>query len=123
MIILIVEPDRELAKTIKEWLLTDGLKSDSASNAQSALGALDDNKYDAIVLELVMPHSNGIEFLQEVRSYPEWREIPCIIYTRSNIGASDLPQSAKKDLNIVKILHKSKNSLADISAEIRSLSE
>ncbi|MEK9196475.1 MAG: response regulator [Patescibacteria group bacterium] len=121
MNILIVEPDKELAKTIKDWLITDEWNADTASIAQEALDCLDEEKYDAIVLELVIPHSNGVEFLQSVRSYPEWQGIPCIIYTSANIGAMDLPESAKKDLNIIKVLYKSKNSLADISAEIREL--
>lgn len=123
MKILVVEPDRELAKTIKDWLMTDDFVADIAPNAQEALDCLDKEKYDVIVLELVIPHSNGIELLQQVRSYPEWQGIPCIIYTRANIGAMDLPESAKKDLNIVKVLHKSKNSLADISAEIKGLTD
>ena len=121
--ILVVEPDRDLARTIKDWLITDDFDVDTAFNAQDALDSLDEKKFDAIVLELVIPHSNGIELLQQVRSYPEWQGIPCIIYTRANIGALDLPESAKKDLNIVKVLHKSKNSLADISAEIRGLTD
>lgn len=121
MNILLIEPDRELALTISKWLDSEGWQAQVVHNSQDALDQLDKNSYDLIILELVMPGSNGVEFLQEVRSYPDWHDIPCILYTRANLGDLELPDSVMGDLNIAKVLHKSKDTLADISSEIRAL--
>lgn len=121
MNILLIEPDRELALTISKWLDSEGWQNQVVHNSQDALDQLDKNSYDLIILELVMPGSNGVEFLQEVRSYPDWHDITCILYTRANLGDLELPDSVMDDLNIAKVLHKSKDTLADISSEIRAL--
>ncbi|OGL31323.1 hypothetical protein A3F37_03085 [Candidatus Saccharibacteria bacterium RIFCSPHIGHO2_12_FULL_41_12] len=119
MIILVVEPDRELAKTTVQWLESEGWQANSAHTSQDGLDHLDKTNYDLIILELVIPSSNGIEFLQEVRSYPEWQNLPCIVYTRANLGELGLPKTVMADLNISKVLHKSKDSLKDLSSEVK----
>ncbi len=121
MNILLIEPDRDLGLTVSKWLDSEGWKTQVVHNSQNALDQLDKNTYDLIVLELVMPGSNGVEFLQEVRSYPDWHDIPCIVYTRANLGDLELPDSVMDDLNIHKVLHKSKDTLADLSSEIKAL--
>ncbi len=121
MNILLIEPDRDLGLTISGWLDSEGWQAEIVHNSQDALDQLDKNSYDLIILELVMPGSNGVEFLQEVRSYPDWHDIPCILYTRANLGELELPQSVMSDLNITKVMHKSKDTLADLSSEIKVL--
>lgn len=79
--ILIIEPDTVLASIIKQYLL--GLEYDVSltHNAQKAITYSDERRPDAIVLELAIPDHNGVEFLQEFRSYADWMQIPVIIYS------------------------------------------
>ncbi len=38
-----------------------------------------------ILLDLNMPRMNGLEFLQILRSNPEWKQIPVVVLTTSNV--------------------------------------
>lgn len=58
-----------------------------ARNAQTAVDAVDTELPDVIVLELQLGLHNGIEFLYEIRSYPEWQAIPILLYTMNRRAA------------------------------------
>ena len=79
--ILLVEPDRELAEIISKYLSAD-YAVQVCTNAQEAISTADKNKPEVIILELAIPEHNGAAFLQELRSYQDWLDIPVIIYSR-----------------------------------------
>ena len=70
-------------------------------NGEEALEHLinDDNKKPCVILlDLNMPRMNGFEFLEAIKSNPQWRRIPVIILTTSKnhhdrIGSFDLQVS------------------------------
>ena len=77
--ILLIEPDVVLARTYAEALTHAGHQAVVAQTAQAAIHAADDHTPDLVVLELQLPAHNGIEFLYEFRSYPEWQAVPVIV--------------------------------------------
>ena len=77
--ILVIEPDAVLATTYAEALMQAGYQPVVAATAQSAIHAADEQLPDLIILELQLAAHNGIEFLHEFRSYPEWQDVPVII--------------------------------------------
>lgn len=79
MKILLVEPDRILGRNYRQALKQANHDVQLANGAQAALLALDEKIPDLIILELQMPSHNGVEFLYEIRSYPEWQGIPVVI--------------------------------------------
>ena len=81
MRILLVEPDRILGDTIKNALNEAGYEVSWKRTAQTALNSLDDDVPGLIILELQLGVHNGIEFLYEVSSYPEWQHIPVVVHT------------------------------------------
>ncbi|MGI9027642.1 MAG: response regulator [Candidatus Saccharimonadales bacterium] len=90
--VLLVEPDTILAKTIASYLMNRGLAVSTATTAQAAIASADATLPDVVILELAMPNHNGIEFLQEFRSYSDWTNIPIIVY--SHIPQEDTGLSA-----------------------------
>ncbi len=76
MNILIVEPDKILGAATKTAFEAFGCKITWKRSAQTALDSLDDKLPDLIILEIQLGLHNGIEFLYEIRSYPEWQKIP-----------------------------------------------
>lgn len=79
MKILLIEPDKMLADNYSYVLERAGHAVSWQPTAQSAIHHTDQDKPDLIILELQLPSHNGIEFLYELRSYPEWQNIPAII--------------------------------------------
>jgi chemosensory pili system protein ChpA (sensor histidine kinase/response regulator) len=79
--VLLVEPDIPLAKTYQTALQVAGHEAVTAVTAQAAINQVDQRTPDIIILELQLPAHDGIEFLHELRSYPEWQTIPVVLNT------------------------------------------
>lgn len=75
-----------------------------ANNGNSLIAQLKDNHLpDVVVLDINMPHKDGIEALVEIRSCPEFERLPLIIYsTASNIKIIDSSFEKGATLFVVK---------------------
>ena len=117
--VLLIEPDAVLARTYIQALQHVGHDVSYAASAQDAIAAADETKPDVVVLELRMAVHDGIEFLYEFRSYPEWQHIPIIV--NSHIAPGNLePVSAalQDDLGVVALLYKPSTSLQQLISQI-----
>lgn len=119
--VLLVEPDRLLAKTYSKALRASGYKVIIASNSQEAINKADKNKPNIIVLELQLVGHSGIEFLYEFRSYPDWQEVPVLINTLlPYIEIQDSWQLLKEVLGVSVYTYKPATSLDNL---VNSLSQ
>ncbi|MFO0887394.1 MAG: response regulator [Candidatus Saccharimonadales bacterium] len=111
--VLVVEPDELLAKTYRRILTDSGYYVRSSTNAQDAIIDIDSTKPDVILVEIQLRLHNGIELLNEIRSYPDLSEIPIIVLTYVP-EASFSSLLNDKQLKIVKYLYKSQATHQDI---------
>jgi len=120
MKILLIEPDAVLAATYVTALEAAGHSVAYAHTAQQAVMLADEQKPGLVILEPQMARHNGIEFLYEFKSYPEWQRIPVIILT--SVPPSELEKLSvlRSQLSVVAVLGKSKTSLADLGATVAS---
>ncbi|WP_064504174.1 response regulator transcription factor [Alkalihalobacillus trypoxylicola] len=65
--ILIVDDDFEIAQLIKISLENDGFITKRAENGLEALSLITEEEFDLIVLDIMMPKMDGLEFCQEIR--------------------------------------------------------
>src|SRR5579862_5026294 len=77
--VLLIETDRQLAKNIKSYLRLAGHNVNTHSDLQTAILNADADSPDIIVLDLWLAGRSGIEFLYELRSYPDWQAVPVIV--------------------------------------------
>jgi DNA-binding response OmpR family regulator len=113
--ILLIEPDKVLARTYSSALESSGLRVQTASNAQDAIHSADDIPPDLIVLELQLVGHSGIEFLYEFRSYPEWQDVPVILFT--TVPVHEFEDNWKllcRELGVHKYLYKPLTSLSKL---------
>lgn len=78
--ILIIEDNAALAANFYDYLEACGHHPDAAPDGESALGLLATNRYDAIVLDWMMPRMDGITMLERLRKREQSR-IPVILVT------------------------------------------
>jgi CheY-like chemotaxis protein len=82
---LLVEDDPEDRDFFVKALLRVSSKTDcyAVSNGEEALTALTDDGIipDYIFTDIQMPRMNGLEFLREIKSLPEFRDIRVIVYS------------------------------------------
>ncbi|MEP6766998.1 MAG: response regulator, partial [Gemmatimonadaceae bacterium] len=65
--ILIVEDDADLALGIRNNLEIDGYGVELANDGSLALVALEQRRFDLVVLDLMLPGMNGLRMLREMR--------------------------------------------------------
>lgn len=65
--ILVVEDDREINQLVSRYLQKEGYEIHSAFDGQEALGFIEHNTYNLIVLDLMLPVMDGFEVLRRIR--------------------------------------------------------
>lgn len=76
--ILIIDDDRELGEMLKEFLAPDHLDVSARLNGEDGLQALQDETWDLLILDIMLPGMNGIEVLKQIR---QDSDIPVIMLT------------------------------------------
>lgn len=77
--ILLLQSDDQTAASTAAFLESRGHQVDAHKDPQSAVAAADVRLPDLVILELTLAGRSGAEFLYELRSYPDWQDIPVII--------------------------------------------
>lgn len=62
--VLLIDDEEQFLKVLGERLETRGLKVNTVTRGEDALTLIDDENYDAIILDLAMPGIDGIETLK-----------------------------------------------------------
>ena len=65
--ILVVEDERAMREIIRDYLTAHGLECDLARDGQEALELLEEQDYDAVVLDVLMPRLDGFGVCRRVR--------------------------------------------------------
>jgi CheY-like chemotaxis protein len=82
--VLIVEDDLDLRQAVAELIEDEGYECRHASDGIEALTALNLERPDLLIADLVMPLMSGIDLLARLREHPSYRDIPVIAMTAAN---------------------------------------
>jgi two-component system phosphate regulon response regulator PhoB len=77
--VLLVEDERDVATVLAFNLRAEGLEVIAVESASDAFRALAANKFDLIVLDLMLPDASGLDVCRRLRAEPKTREIPILI--------------------------------------------
>ena len=113
--VLLVDDDDMMRRGMRQALEQDGWQVAEAENGRVALARIEEARPDIIVLDLMMPEMDGFEFLVEMRSHAEWRDIPVLVVT-----AKDLTVEERGRLNgdVERVLQKGSFALDEMLREI-----
>jgi two-component system alkaline phosphatase synthesis response regulator PhoP len=81
MRILIVEDDPDIAELVARYLDKAGFTTEQAGSGRDALQAVSARPPDLIVLDLMLPHVDGIEVCRTIRANEKTAALPIIMLT------------------------------------------
>jgi hypothetical protein len=111
----VVDDDPNARDMLRRGLEKAGWSVVEAENGRAALARLAHSAPRLILLDLMMPEMDGFEFLVEMRSRAEWRDIPVLVVT-----AKDLTAEERDRLNgdVERVLQKGGAELEELLREI-----
>jgi len=77
--ILIVDDQRELADMLSNVLTDEGYDVTTCSNGTEAIRCIKEKMPAAMILDIMMPETDGFEVLRQLRSDPVGRRLPVIL--------------------------------------------
>ena len=116
--VLLVEDDSVQRERMRGWLEGPQWIVREAVNGREALNRLQEDKPDAILLDLMMPEMDGFQVVAALQKETSWRDIPVIVITSRDLDAED-----RKRLNfgVQSVLVKERFKPADLVERIRQL--
>jgi two-component system OmpR family response regulator len=75
MRVLVVEDDLKMASLLRRGLLEEGLAADVARTGDDALWMAEATEYDAIVLDVMLPGTDGFEVCRRLRESGRWSPV------------------------------------------------
>ena len=76
--VLVVDDEKLIVKGIRFSLEQDGMEVECAYDGEEALEKVKENKYDIILLDLMLPKISGLEVCQQIR---EFSQVPIVMLT------------------------------------------
>jgi DNA-binding response OmpR family regulator len=76
--VLVVDDEKLIVKGIRFSLEQDGMEVDCAYDGEEALKLASENRYDIILLDIMLPKLNGFEVCQQVRDFSD---VPIVMLT------------------------------------------
>ncbi len=85
MRVLLIEDEPKMTTLLKGGLGEEGLFADVAANGEDGVWAAQENDYDAVVLDLMLPDISGVDVCRQIRAASVWTPI-LMLTARSAVG-------------------------------------
>lgn len=77
--VLVIEDDPRSARLLELVLASQGYATSVARSGDAGLELLRSCRFDALVLDLMLPGTDGIEVLRQIRDHSEVADLPVVI--------------------------------------------
>lgn len=79
--VMIIDDDAITARLYRDFLERSQFQVEVASDGMAALQRLEAEGADALIVDIMMPKMNGIEFMKRVRGMERFNAVPMLAYT------------------------------------------
>jgi len=79
--ILIIEDEKDIQDLLRHSLAREGYEVHAAEDGESGLHRLAGEKFDLLLLDLMLPRMDGLEICRRARSHPDTADLPIIMIT------------------------------------------
>jgi len=117
--ILIIEDEKDIRELLEHYLKKEGYEVQSSKDGQNGLEKASKEKFDLVLLDLMLPQVDGLEICRRLRSQPSTAALPIIMLTAKTdemdriigleLGADDYitkPFSLREVQARIKALHR-----------------
>ncbi len=87
--IVVVEDEADIRRMLEFYLESEGFEVEGIATGGDAMERLDGDPPDALLLDVMLPHHDGIEILGVLRENPAWKEVPVLMLTAKS-GEQDV---------------------------------
>lgn len=115
MKILIIEDEKELRLTMRQFLEKEHFLVETATDYRSGLAKLSDYDYDCILLDIMLPNGSGMQLLDELKNLKKNHSV-IIISAKDSVEDKVLGLEKGADDYLAKPFH-----LAELLARIKSI--
>jgi PAS domain S-box-containing protein len=99
--VLVVDDDPDVRNIMTELLEAENLEVQTAENGAEGLRIVDNDAPDVVLLDLMMPVMDGMEFLRQLRSNPYHLGLPVIVVTSKDLTDEEREELAEKASGVV----------------------
>ena len=82
--VLVVDDSKTELLFLSDLLKKSGFSVATAENAEEALSSLEQSKPDLILMDVVMPGTNGFQLTRKITRDPRFSDVPVIMCTSKN---------------------------------------
>ena len=100
--LLIIDDSVEIHKLMKFWLKKDNFEIISAFDGQSGFKQAVKVVPDVILIDVIMPDTDGFEVCKRLKSNADLKKIPIIIITASYLNVVEKKSSLKAECILLK---------------------
>jgi DNA-binding response OmpR family regulator len=79
--LLLIDDDIRLTTMVGDYLRRNGLEVDAAGSLEAGRERLKLGRYDALLLDLMLPDGDGLDLTRELRADPRTRRLPLLMLT------------------------------------------
>jgi len=90
--ILIVDDEADVVEVIEMLLKSEAYDVLKAYDGKEALGILEDDTPDLVILDIMMPEIDGVEVCRRMRKLEKMKEVPIIMFS-AKLSAQDKKNS------------------------------
>ncbi len=91
--VLIIDDEEEIRESIELLLTSEGLTTDTAATGEEGMRKIEDNQYDLVLLDLMLPGKSGMEIQRDIKRVDP--TLPIVILTA--MGAIETAVTAIKE--------------------------
>lgn len=115
--ILAVDDDLLFLKILNEWFVFKNFQIATTNRGEEVMDILSKDKFDAILLDVMLRHANGLEVLEQIKKDESTKKIPVFII--SQIGEEE-HKSRARELGAEEYLIKSNFSLKELTQKVEA---
>lgn len=79
--ILLVDDDPRLVRVVAMYLAIEGYEVVTATDAEEGLAHLEAMPFDLVILDVMMPGTDGIEACRRIKGDPRFASLPVLLFT------------------------------------------